>query len=211
MTQYADRVTAARLAAATRFKHGVHGAVLRSAAVRERRALSRLSAVLCAASFFALVMSGVSSPALALHQDAAGESAPSIDDAAPAPARDSIDEIVCTSQALLLALQNGAEWPYEGVYRVRREIPFGYRIGGTAIAADALLRLEASGVDEPVPDATKATEASEASEPANTTGTDSAVPRRRAIDRATAFIISGAAHPDMAHTVTGTYDVRGWG
>ncbi|MEM7516306.1 MAG: hypothetical protein AAF368_05205, partial [Planctomycetota bacterium] len=27
---------------------------------------------------------------------------------------------------------SGPEWPYEGVYRVGRKIPIGYRIGGTS-------------------------------------------------------------------------------
>ena len=30
-----------------------------------------------------------------------------------------------------------AQWPYEGVYRVGGNIPFGYRVGGTSIASMA--------------------------------------------------------------------------
>jgi hypothetical protein len=42
---------------------------------------------------------------------------------------------------ILLKLQQGkdkAEWPYEGVYRVDGQIPWGYRLGGTAIVVSAL-------------------------------------------------------------------------
>jgi len=99
-------------------------------------------------------------------------------------ARGSAAEVIETSRAILLDLQDGNEWPYEGVYRVRRAIPYGYRVGGTAIAADALMRLP---------------------------GFDEDGPRREAVERATAFIVGAVDHPDMAHAFTGTYDVRGWG
>lgn len=40
----------------------------------------------------------------------------------------------------LLKIQNDdGAWPYEGVYRVNRNIPVGYRIGGTAICCQALM------------------------------------------------------------------------
>lgn len=35
--------------------------------------------------------------------------------------------------------EKDGSWPYEGAYRVQGEIPIGYRIGGTALAASALL------------------------------------------------------------------------
>jgi hypothetical protein len=41
-------------------------------------------------------------------------------------------------QLIKLQHDDGA-WPYEGVYRVNRKIPVGYRIGGTAISSTALL------------------------------------------------------------------------
>lgn len=49
-------------------------------------------------------------------------------------------ELIRTAVGELLEMQepNGA-WPYEGVYRVRGEIPVGYRISGTALVAEALL------------------------------------------------------------------------
>jgi hypothetical protein len=88
---------------------------------------------------------------------------------------------------VLLALQEGdarAEWPYEGVYRVEGAIPIGYRIGGTAISAMALMA--APGYeDDPE--------------------------RRAAVRRATQFIISGLDHPLMGAKIEGRYDVRGWG
>lgn len=34
----------------------------------------------------------------------------------------------------------GVEWPYEGVYRVRGIVPPGYRVGGSAIVCEALVR-----------------------------------------------------------------------
>src|SRR5438876_8661 len=48
-------------------------------------------------------------------------------------------ETLTEAVAQLVALQDTGEWPYEGVYRVRGEIPVGYRVGGTAIVAAALL------------------------------------------------------------------------
>jgi hypothetical protein len=88
---------------------------------------------------------------------------------------------------IILSLQEGegpAEWPYEGVYRVGGEIPIGYRVGGTAIAALALL--DAPGYRE-----------------------DEA--RQAAVKRAAAFVAAGADHPLMSIEVKSTYDVRGWG
>ena len=78
----------------------------------------------------------------------------------------------------------GREWPYEGVYRVDGEIPIGYRIGGTAIGATALLEARAEGV------------------------TDSA---RDAVDRALAFVLEGLRDPKMSPAFEGGYDTRGWG
>jgi len=49
-------------------------------------------------------------------------------------------KVIATGIAQLLDLQHeDGAWPYEGVYRVNRKIPVGYRIGGTAISCTALL------------------------------------------------------------------------
>lgn len=79
---------------------------------------------------------------------------------------------------------NSAEWPYEGVYRVKGAIPIGYRIGGTAICAMAIV--QAPGYAE-----------SQA--------------HHQAIERAVNFIVEGAAHPLMSPDYDSGYDVRGWG
>lgn len=78
-----------------------------------------------------------------------------------------------------------SQWPYEGVYRVRGEIPIGYRVGGTAISAMALLRAPGYAEDQP---------------------------RRDAVSRALAFITSSITHPLMSFdNYDGGYDVRAWG
>lgn len=79
----------------------------------------------------------------------------------------------------------GSEWPYEGVYRVNRQIPLGYRIGGTSIAATCLLRA-----------------------PGYTNDPN----RKHALARAVAFICQRMRDPLMSvDTYTAGYDVRGWG
>lgn len=92
---------------------------------------------------------------------------------------------------LLLSMQEGdgadgkAEWPYEGVYRVRGSIPVGYRVGGTSICAMALLEAPGYDTDEP---------------------------RREAVRRAAAFVCRAADDPLMSATdYDGGYDVRCWG
>jgi hypothetical protein len=42
-----------------------------------------------------------------------------------------------------------AEWPYEGVYRVAGQIPWGYRVGGTAICVSALTEAPATRTTSP--------------------------------------------------------------
>lgn len=74
-------------------------------------------------------------------------------------------------------------WPYEGVYRVNRQIPVGYRIGGTAIVCMALL-------DAPLQDRTQAD---------------------ASIRRGVQLILSELEHPLMAVSLENTYDVRVWG
>ena len=101
------------------------------------------------------------------------------------PERDAL--AVSKGLELLLSMEEGehqGEWPYEGVYRVRGEIPIGYRVGGTGIVGLALL--EAPGFD--------------------------ADPKRQAaIARAAAFVCGSIEHPLMVHEFQSTYDVRGWG
>ena len=103
---------------------------------------------------------------------------------------------IADSVTFLLKAQEGpneAEWPYEGVYRVRGEgprefisrgaiIPMGYRVGGTSIAGMALLR-----------------------------STDQLEERNDALERARQFVVKATESPDMAHEYGGGYDVRGWG
>ncbi len=88
---------------------------------------------------------------------------------------------------------NQAEWPYEGVYRVppyekdyegRRQIPFGYRVGGTSITACALMQAPGYAEDEL---------------------------RQAAVARATQFVIDATDHELMGPKYDGGYDVRGWG
>src|SRR5690606_1393777 len=85
-----------------------------------------------------------------------------------------VEQALSESAALLVSLQEkspGAaeealprEWPYEGVYRAHGEIPIGYRIGGTAICASALVRAPGYGSD---------------------------ATRREVVERATRFILDG--------------------
>ncbi len=79
---------------------------------------------------------------------------------------------------------DGAEWPYEGVYRVQDEIPIGYRVGGTAIAGLALTRAPGYDADQR---------------------------QRDAVVCAISFVAASIDHPLMAHEFEATYDVRGWG
>lgn len=88
----------------------------------------------------------------------------------------------------LRGVEDGAEWPYEGVYRVRPDgrIPSGYRVGGTSIVCDVLLRSGAKG------DQKKAVEA--------------------AVLRSLDFVL-GMVDDDKSFGIGPKkgYDVRGWG
>lgn len=95
--------------------------------------------------------------------------------------------------ALLLELQEGEgrrEWPYEGVYRVQERgapepvIPVGYRIGGTSIAALALLSAPGYAGD---------------------------AERQAALARGVEFVLEALALPQMEPERVSSYDVRGWG
>ncbi len=92
---------------------------------------------------------------------------------------------------LLLDMQEGttlrggpSEWPYQGVYRVKGKIPIGYRVGGTGICGEALLRAPGLADD---------------------------TRRQAAIARAIDFVCQSAGHDLMTPEYDGGYDVRGWG
>ena len=100
-------------------------------------------------------------------------------------AEDRAVEIILSMQEQLSGSEEEAsEWPYEGVYRERGEIPIGYRIGGTAIAARALLEARNWEKDPK---------------------------RQSAVGRATAFILEHLGDEKMSAGFSGGYDVRGWG
>ena len=120
---------------------------------------------------------------------------------APAPPTD-LDEaaVIAHSVELLLAMQESygdedaprearAEWPYQGVYRVRGEdgksvIPDGYRVGGTSIVAWSLLTAPGYGEN---------------------------VAAQDAVARALGFVLEALTTERMASGFAGGYDVRGWG
>lgn len=108
---------------------------------------------------------------------------------APASARKAaVAEALSRAAEFIVERQEGddrAEWPYEGVYRVNGQIPVGYRIGGTAIAALALM-----------------------ADPSLNDHQDA----RAAVDRALIFIARGPSEPLMSwQDYDAGYDVRGWG
>lgn len=88
----------------------------------------------------------------------------------------------------LLKLQEGEQkdqWPYEGVYRVGGKIPFGYRVGGTAIVVEALVTCPGYAADKA---------------------------RQEAVARSVKFICEGRLDPSMSEKdYDAGYDVRGWG
>lgn len=94
-----------------------------------------------------------------------------------------IRDLIQTGAAELLKMQeeDGA-WPYEGVYRVGGEIPLGYRVGGTAIAIEALLYAAPDAPELP-----------------------------KAIDRGVAYILSKLDDKLLAPSTVEAYDVRVWG
>lgn len=104
--------------------------------------------------------------------------------AAAEPVGSSDDELIRTATIELIKMQeeDGA-WPYEGVYRVGGRIPIGYRIGGTAIVAQALLYATDRADHE----------------------ADTAI--RRGVE----FILSQLDDPLLQPSTKDTYDVRVWG
>ncbi len=95
----------------------------------------------------------------------------------------SSEALVAKAVAELVAMQEGGEWPYEGVYRVRGEIPLGYRVGGSSLVSIALLHAAA-------PD-----DAAAAS----------------AIDRSLGFVLKALEDRELAPSTADRYDVRIWG
>ncbi len=79
--------------------------------------------------------------------------------------------------------EEGGMWPYEGVYRVGGEIPVGYRVGGTAIACEALLL--AADRDN--------------------------VKSQQAMSRGIEYILAHLDHSLMQESLVSRYDVRVWG
>ena len=83
----------------------------------------------------------------------------------------------------LVAIQEeSGAWPYEGVYRVNREIPVGYRVGGTSLVSGALLH--AASTEE------KAIQA---------------------VERGLAFVLKHLDDPLLEISTEDAYDVRIWG
>ncbi|MFK7959159.1 MAG: hypothetical protein AB8G96_01430 [Phycisphaerales bacterium] len=138
--------------------------------------------------------------AAALAQDAAPAADPAAAPAAtPAAKLLTLDKVEAMSDgvARLLEMQEDhgavpwsgdldqpAEWPYEGVYRVNRAIPIGYRVGGTSICGSALLAAPGQADD---------------------------APRTAALERARAFVVAAIVDPRMEFPYPPRYDVRGWG
>jgi hypothetical protein len=84
--------------------------------------------------------------------------------------------------ALVKMQEEGGQWPYEGVYRVKQELPIGYRVGGTSIVATTLLHAAPADKDA-----------------------------QAAIGRALDFVLKGLDDPLMAPSTDNRYDVRVWG
>jgi hypothetical protein len=93
------------------------------------------------------------------------------------------DELIQQAIKQLVAIQEAdGVWPYEGVYRENREIPVGYRVGGTASVGSTLLLA-----------APKNAEA------------------LAAVERGLALVLKELNHPKMTPSTESRYDVRVWG
>ena len=96
-----------------------------------------------------MMMIAIAAVALAVTVDPASAdgpapAAPSAPGPAAPPDPDALRRAVDEGVKFLVSSQEGeprAQWPYEGVYRVRGEIPVGYRIGGTGIVGECLVRM----------------------------------------------------------------------
>jgi hypothetical protein len=93
------------------------------------------------------------------------------------------EELIRKAVADVVQMQEkGGQWPYEGVYRVKGEIPVGYRIGGTACVADTLLSAAPDDKDA-----------------------------KEAVAKGLAFVLKELDDPLMAPSTEDAYDVRVWG
>src|SRR5688572_11449047 len=111
-----------------------------------------------------------------------------------AKALPSVDATVGRAMARIVELQEtlsekksgpANEWPYQGVYRESKDVsPVGYRVGGTAICAWALVESPQYADSEPA---------------------------REAVERGVEFILDMLDHERMNSDFVGGYDVRGWG
>jgi hypothetical protein len=139
-----------------------------------------------------MMMIAIAALVLALTVDPAptdgpAPAAPSVPGPAAPPDPDALRRAVDEGVKFLVSSQEGeprAQWPYEGVYRVRGEIPVGYRIGGTGIVGECLVRMPGYGADGP---------------------------RKAAVRRACEFVCAGIREPLMNPDYDAGYDVRGWG
>ncbi len=151
-------------------------------------ALSRVATVATVASVAALCMLHARAVAGDLEPDTSRDIAAAAPIGPPVPPdAAAIESAVQHGIAFLLSAQEGtpkAQWPYEGVYRVGGEIPVGYRIGGTGIVGECLVR---------------------------TPGYSSDAARQEAVRSACAFICAGIREPLMNPVYEAGYDVRGWG
>src|SRR5262245_45780391 len=93
------------------------------------------------------------------------------------------DELLRVAIAELLKMQEKeGEWPYQGVYRVKGEIPVGYRVGGTSLVAGVLLFAA----------------------PKNKAA-------QEAIARGLSYVLKQLDDPEMVASTRDVYDVRVWG
>lgn len=98
-------------------------------------------------------------------------------------AQDDPASMVRKAVAQLIAIQEeSGAWPYEGVYRVKSEIPVGYRVGGTSLVAGALLY--AAPKDEKA---------------------------AKAVERGLAYVLKTLDDPLLEVSTEDAYDVRIWG
>lgn len=90
----------------------------------------------------------------AAPRDGSGGPGPAPVGPAAPPGDGALEQAVREGIDFLVQAQEGpgrAEWPYEGVYRVRGEIPVGYRVGGTGIVGECLVRMPGYAGDEGAP------------------------------------------------------------
>ncbi len=92
-------------------------------------------------------------------------------------------ELIRKAVPEIVKMQEEGQFPYEGVYRVDGDIPMGYRVGGTAIVAGALLHA------------------------ADSQDADAAA----AVSRGLEYVLRGLDHPLLTPSTEDAYDVRVWG